>query len=59
MTTPIKVKKNNCETIKKKKYLAMTARSSLECVVAPWYFDSQRMMKGSARLKTPMTTGGK
>jgi hypothetical protein len=37
--TPINVKMKSCEIIKNAKYRATTARSSLERVIAPWYFD--------------------
>jgi hypothetical protein len=35
--TPMSVKMISCETIKKEKYLAITARSNLEWVKAPMY----------------------
>lgn len=35
--TPRRVKMINCEIIRKVKYRAMTARSSLECVRPPMY----------------------
>ena len=56
--TPISVKMISCEMTKNAKYLAMTARSSRECVVAPWYCDSQRIMMGRKNPKTAETAGG-
>ncbi len=56
--TPIKVKITSWEITKKAKYRAMTARSKRECVMAPWYFDSQRMMMGRKKPKRADTAGG-
>ena len=56
--TPIKVKMTNWEMTKNAKYLATTDRSSLECVVAPMYWDNHRMMMGKKNPKIPDTVGG-
>lgn len=57
--TPISVKTINWEMIKNAKYLARTARSSLELVETPMYFDSHLMMIGKTNPKRAETTDGK
>ncbi len=49
----------NWEMIRKAKYLATTARSSRECVKAPMYCESQRIMIGRKKPKIAETAGGK
>jgi hypothetical protein len=56
--TPIKVKITSWEITRKAKYRAMTARSKREWVMAPWYFESQRMMMGRKNPKSADTAGG-
>lgn len=57
-TTPIRVKMISCEMTKNAKYRAMTARSSRECVRAPWYCDNHRITMGKKKPNSAETAGG-
>lgn len=57
--TPMRVKTISCEITRNAKYRATTARSSRDCVVAPWYCESQRMTMGRKKPNRAETAGGR
>src|SRR5579863_1689695 len=57
-TTPMTVNMISCEITKNAKYRARTARSKRDCVKAPWYRESQRIMRGKKNPKKAETAGG-
>ena len=54
----MRVNMANCEMTKNAKYRATTARSKRDCVKAPWYLESQRIMMGRKNPKNADTAGG-